>query len=93
MPAAARVGDPTGHPGMISGPGVPTVLIGGMPAATVGDMHACAMPPLAGPHPPTPIVIGSFTVLIGGKPAARMGDMSGCGAPIVMGMPLVEIGG
>ena len=69
------------------------VLIGGMPAAVVGDMHACSMPPVAGPHPPTPIVNGSMTVLIGGRPAARMGDMSGCGAPIVMGCLLVEIGG
>lgn len=93
MPFAARVGDPTGHPGMIAGPGVPTVLIGGMPAAVVGDNHVCAMPPPAGPHPPSPIAKGSATVLIGGRPAARVGDMSGCGAPIVMGMPLVEIGG
>jgi hypothetical protein len=29
MPAAARVGDATGHPGVVTGPGVPTVLIGG----------------------------------------------------------------
>ncbi len=93
MPFAARVGDPSGHPGMISGPGVATVLIGGMPAAVVGDMHACAMPPLAGPHPPSPIALGSFTVLIGGRPAVRVGDISGCGAPIVMGCPLVDIGG
>lgn len=93
MPFAARVTDPTGHPGMISGPGVPNVLIGGLPAAVVGDMHACAMPPVAGPHPPTPIVLGSFTVLISGRPAARMGDMTGCGAPIVMGCPTVLIGG
>jgi len=93
MPFAARVGDPTGHPGVIVGPGVATVLIGGMPAAVMGDNHACSMPPTAGPHPPTPIVKGSATVLIGGRPAARMGDMSGCGAPIILGMPLVEIGG
>jgi uncharacterized Zn-binding protein involved in type VI secretion len=92
MPFAARVGDPTGHPGIIAGPGVPTVLIGGMPAAVLGDNHICAMPPLAGPHPPTPIALGSFTVLAGGKPMARMGDISGCGAPIIMGCPLVEIG-
>ena len=92
MPFAARVGDPTGHPGIIAGPGVPTVLIGGMPAAVVGDNHICAMPPLAGPHPPTPIAMGSFTVLAGGKPMARMGDISGCGAPIIMGCPIVEIG-
>jgi uncharacterized Zn-binding protein involved in type VI secretion len=51
------------------------------------------MPTPAGPHPPSPIAKGSATVLIGGRPAARMGDMSGCGAPIVMGCPLVEIGG
>jgi uncharacterized Zn-binding protein involved in type VI secretion len=72
---------------------VATVLIGGMPAAVVGDNHVCSMPPLAGPHPPSPIAKGSATVLIGGRMAARMGDMSGCGAPIILGMPLVEIGG
>jgi len=93
MPPAARILDPIGHPGMITGPGVPNVLIGGLPAAVMGDMVACTMPPLAGPHPPSPIVLGSVTVLIGGRPAARMGDMSGCGAPIVMGMPTVLIGG
>ena len=93
MPAAARVTDATGHPGVIAGPGVGNVLIGGMPAAVVGDQHVCAMPPNAGPHPPTPIVKGSATVLIGGRPAARMGDMCGCGAPIVSGMPTVQIGG
>jgi len=93
MKPAARVGDPTGHPGAIAGPGVPTVLIQGMPAAVVGDLHSCAMPPTAGPHPPTPFPMGSVTVLIGGRPALRMGDMSGCGAPIVLGATTVLIGG
>lgn len=93
MPLAARIGDPTGHPGSIVGPGVATVLIGGQPAAVVGDTHACSMPPTAGPHPPSPISTGSATVMIGGKPAARVGDIAGCGAPIVMGMLTVEIGG
>jgi uncharacterized Zn-binding protein involved in type VI secretion len=93
MPFAARITDPTAHPGMITGPGVPNVLIGGLPAAALGDMHACSMPPLAGPHPPTPIAKGSATVMIGGRPAARVGDLSGCGAPIIMGCPTVDIGG
>ncbi len=93
MPPAARLGDPTGHPGSIAGPGVATVLIGGMPAAVAGDMHTCAMPTPAGPHPPSPFPKGSLTVLIGGRPALRMGDLAGCGAPIVMGLPTVEIGG
>ncbi|HEX9670485.1 MAG TPA: PAAR domain-containing protein, partial [Thermoanaerobaculia bacterium] len=81
------------HPGMISGPGVPNVLIGGLPAAVQGDLHTCAMPPTAGPHPPSPMVKGSVTVLIGGRPAVRQGDLSGCGAPIVFGFPTVLIGG
>ncbi|MEO6086470.1 MAG: PAAR domain-containing protein [Umezawaea sp.] len=93
MPPAARVGDPTGHPGVIGAPGVPTVLIGGMPAATVTTMHICSFPGLP-PHPPTVIAPpGCPTVLIGGLPAARMGDLSACGAPIVMGCPTVLIGG
>lgn len=93
MPAAARVGDPTGHPGAIGPPGVPTVLIGGVPAATVGTPHICSFPPPA-VHPPTTILPpGCPTVLIGGMPAARMGDVAGCGAPIVFGAPNVLIGG
>jgi uncharacterized Zn-binding protein involved in type VI secretion len=90
---AARITDQSGHPGAIAGPGVPNVLIGGMPAAVVGDTHACTMPPLAGPHPPTPIVKGSLTVLIGGRQALRITDLSGCGAPVVSGLPNVLIGG
>jgi uncharacterized Zn-binding protein involved in type VI secretion len=93
MPPAARVGDPTGHPGTIAGPGVANVLIGGQPAAVAGDMHTCAMPSPAGPHPPGPFPMGSSTVQVGGRPALRVGDMSGCGAPIVMGMMTVLIGG
>jgi uncharacterized Zn-binding protein involved in type VI secretion len=93
MPPAARVGDPTGHPGSIAGPGVATVLLGGSPAAVAGDMHSCAFPPVAGPHPPTPFPMGSGTVLIGGRSALRIGDVAGCGAPIVFGTPTVLIGG
>ena len=94
MPPAARVGDPTGHPGAIGPPGVPTVLIGGMPAATVGTPHICAFPGVV-PHPPNAIVPpGSLTVLIGGMPAARVGDMTACGGPILPpGCPTVLIGG
>jgi hypothetical protein len=47
------------HVGMNNiGPGVPTVLIGGLPASTVGDNFLCA-------GPPAPVVIGAFNVLIG----------------------------
>ena len=53
MPGAARVGDTTAHGGTVVGPGVATVLIAGMPAAVVGDMHACVIPPpLARPGQP-----------------------------------------
>ena len=93
MPPAARVTDSTAHPGMVAGPGVPTVMIAGLPAAVVGDMHACSMPPLAGPHPPNPFPSGSKTVLIGGRSALRLGDVAGCGAAIVTGASNVLIGG
>ena len=93
MPPAARVGDVTPHPGVVTGPGVLTVLIGSMPAAVVGDLHTCSFPPPA-VHPPTPFAKGCPTVLIGGRPALRVGDMSGCGAPILPpGCPTVLIGG
>jgi len=71
--------------GPVSGPGVPTVLIGGMPAAVVGDMAVCT-------GPPDTIVAGSGTVMIGGKPAARMGDSTGHGGKIVLGEFTVLIG-
>jgi len=90
MPPAARVTDPTSHPGVVTGPGVPTVLIGGLPAAVAGDLHTCSFPGTP-PHPPTPFVPGSPTVLIGGRPALRVGDLSGCGATIVAGAPTVVV--
>ena len=91
MPPATRVGDPTGHPGVIAGPGVATVLIGGQPAAVLGDTHTCSFP--TPPHPPTPMSRGSASVSIGGRPAVRVGDVSGCGSPVVSGALTVLIGG
>lgn len=93
MAQAARSGDQTSHPGAVAGPGVPTVRIGGAPAAVVGDQHICALPPTAGPHPATPFARGSLTVRIGGRGALRVGDTSGCGAQIISGAPDVSIGG
>lgn len=92
MPAAARVLDTTNHGGTVMGPGEPTVLIGGMPAAVLGDNHVCSLPPNA--HQPTssPFAMGSATVLIGGKPALRAGDVCGCGASVAIGEPTVIIG-
>jgi uncharacterized Zn-binding protein involved in type VI secretion len=71
--------------GPVLPPGSPTVLIGGMPAACVGDMLVCV-------GPPDSIAMGSATVLIGGKPAARMGDSTAHGGTIVAGCPTVLIG-
>lgn len=96
MPPAARVTDmhtcpmfdgPKPHVGgPILPPGSPNVLIGGMPAARVGDMATCV-------GPPDVIAKGSATVLIGGMPAARMGDLTAHGGTIVAGFPTVMIGG
>jgi uncharacterized Zn-binding protein involved in type VI secretion len=93
---AARIGDmhicpmsdgPKPHVGgPIAGPCVPSVLIGGMPAAVMGDMCTCVSPA------PDSIVLGSMGVMIGGKPAARMGDMCAHGGMITVGCPTVLIG-
>jgi uncharacterized Zn-binding protein involved in type VI secretion len=92
MPAAARVGDVTNHGGTITGPGAATVLIGGMPAAVVLDLHSCPIP-AATPHlPVSPFLVGSATVFIGGKPALRVGDPALCGAAAVVGEMTVLIG-
>ncbi|MEL6867146.1 MAG: PAAR domain-containing protein [Bacteroidota bacterium] len=93
MPPAARVTDTSTHGGTITGPGVPTVLIGGMPAAVAGDMHICALPPNTHPLTASAFPIGSMTVLIGGKPALRTSDVCLCGAGAAVGEPTVMIGG
>src|SRR5262245_27887897 len=98
MPPAARVGDmhtcPMVTPGLppvphvggpVLPPGVPTVLIGGMPAATLGNMCTCV-------GPPDTIVMGSTGVLIGGSPATRLGDNCAHGGIIAVGLPTVLIG-
>lgn len=72
--------------GPILPPGQPNVLIGGLPAARVGDMATCVGPP------DTIIPPGAVTVLIGGKPAARIGDMTAHGGVITLGFPPVLIG-
>lgn len=72
--------------GPVVGPGVATVLIGGMPAAVVGDLCTCA-------GPPDTIALGSATVLVGGKPAARLGDMTAHGGTITLGCLTVLVGG
>jgi uncharacterized Zn-binding protein involved in type VI secretion len=92
MPNAARVGDVSTHGGIVIGPGVPTVLIAGMPAAVAGDLHTCPLPPVA--HQPTvsPFPAGSTKVLIAGRPALRTIDLCGCGAMAALGAPTVLVG-
>ena len=99
MPPAARITDmhicpmqtpgppPVPHVGgPVIGPGVATVLIGGMPAAVMGDNCVCV-------GPPDTIIKGSSTVMIGKKPAARKGDSTAHGGIIALGCPTVQIGG
>ena len=97
MLPAARVGDmhvcPMATPGTppiphVGGPvtmGCPTVMIGFMPAARVGDLATCV-------GPPDVIAMGSMTVMIGFMPAARIGDMTVHGGTVAMGFPQVLIG-
>jgi uncharacterized Zn-binding protein involved in type VI secretion len=79
VPPIPHVGGPVLPPGGI------TVLIGGMPAARVGDMCLCV-------GPPDVIAMGAFTVLIGGMPAAQMGSMTAHAGTVVLGCPTVLVG-
>ena len=97
MPPAARVGDMTAHGGTITGPGVPNVLIGNMPAAVVGDLHVCPMVTGVVPHVGGPLMPpGMPTVLIANRPAAVVGGMATCVGPpssiLPPGCPTVMIG-
>jgi uncharacterized Zn-binding protein involved in type VI secretion len=80
LPPVPHVGGP------VVGPGAPTVLIGKLPAAVLGDSLVCV-------GPPDTIVIGSATVMICGKPAARLGDSTAHGGIIALGEMTVMIGG
>lgn len=96
MPPSVRVTDQHACPavtgvvphigGPILPPGVPTVLIGGLPAATMGSLVFCTSGPAI-------ILMGSPTVWIGGKPAARLGDPTAHGGAVIgPGCPMVIIG-
>ena len=71
--------------GPIIGPGCPTVLIGELPAARVGDLLVCV-------GPPDTIAMGSFTVLIGSMPAAHMTSLCAHGGTVILGCPTVLVG-
>lgn len=95
MPPAARITDnhlcPKVEPGPVphvGGPvisGEPTVMIGFMPAARVGDTLVCVGPPDA-------VSAGEPTVVIGNKDAARIGDPTEHGGRVVQGCLTVIIG-
>jgi uncharacterized Zn-binding protein involved in type VI secretion len=95
LPFAARVGDDHacshttgGAPhrgGEITPPGAVSVLIGGQPAARVGDRCECE----GGSY--DVIVQGEPTVLIGGKAAARQGDATD-GGLLTEGDETVQVG-
>ena len=80
LPPIPHVGGP------VIGPGVPTVMVGKMVAAVVGDACTCV-------GPPDTIVKGSATVMIGGRPAARVSDTCAHGGTVTLGCPTVMIGG
>ena len=70
--------------GPILPPGVPTVLIGSMPAAVVGSMCTCV-------GPPDVIVMGALSVLIQSRPAARITSLTAHGGTVVLGFPTVLV--
>jgi len=88
MPPVARLGDMSSHGGHIISASS-DIIVGGQPAARLGDLHHCPLPH----HGVTPIIKGSATVIGDSRPLARIGDMAACGAVIVSGAPTVMAGG
>ncbi len=92
---AARITDlhtcPQVEPGPVPHVGGPivsgciTVIIGGQPAARIGDQATCV-------GPTDTIAAGSPTVIIGGQPAARIGDATQHGGVITSGFATVVVG-
>ena len=80
VPPIPHVGGP------VVGPGAPTVLIGNLPGAVMGDMCVCV-------GPPDSIVKGSSSVMLMNKPSARIGDSTAHGGSIVLGCFTVMVGG
>jgi uncharacterized Zn-binding protein involved in type VI secretion len=77
---ASRLTDITATGDAIVGPGVPTVLIMGLPASVMGDN-------VAGAVCTGVVTMGSPTVLIGGRPATRITSQV-TGVNTITGIPL-----
>lgn len=93
MPAC-RITDQTAHGGIVI-LGFPTVLIGGLPASRIGDMHTCPMVDVLVPHVGGPFILGSPTVLVGMMPQSRVTDQLTCVGPpdvAIMGEVTVLVG-
>ncbi len=93
---AARIGDMHTCPmvtglvphvgGPITGVCVPNVLIGGLPAATIGDLCICA-------GGPDTVLSNSSKVIVGGRGTlARVTDTTAHGGVIILGCPTVLVG-
>lgn len=74
--------------GPVAPPGVPTVLVGMLPAAPMGNMAICV-------GPPDVLAKGSATVMIGGRPCVRIVmDVTAHGGMVAgPGCPMVLVGG
>ena len=72
-------------PTPVLGPSVPTVLMGGMPCAVIGDTCACG----------ASLVGSSKTVMAGNKFVVRAwpGDVSSHGGNVIVGFPQILVGG
>ena len=77
------LGVAAGQPAGVVTEGSPDTMIGGKPAARVGDGAASG----------APVVEGSPNVFINGRPAAIAGGRNGCGGVVVGGSSNVFING
>lgn len=79
----ARLTDLTVTGDVVTAPGCPNVLVGGLPIACLGDAVSGAVCVGA-------IVVGNMTVLAGGRPIARVTSSVG-GANPATGVPVTTV--
>ena len=88
MPAVARIGDVSSHPGVLIAPVATSVITSDRATAHIGTLHACPRPF----HGVRPVVTGIPSVLVEDIPIATVGSVIACGAVVVTGAPDVEAG-
>ena len=74
--------------GVITDPGYPRVIVGGVPVSVLYDNVA---PHGLGEHSSAVMIQGSVRVTAGGRPVCRVGDAASCGHTVENGWTRMDV--